>query len=53
MVSVREGPSPLKREVITPGGAIIGDIKVEVPKYSANLIFMYAGLNDSFLARVS
>ena len=43
--------SPLRKVDLEPAGVISGHLIVEVPKDSKNLIFMYAGPSNSFLAR--
>jgi len=42
---------PLRTVELEPGEVTSGDLIVEVPKDSMNLILMYGDPNNSFLAR--
>ena len=43
---------PLKVTDLEPGDGVVGEVIVEVPRDSTDLMFMYAGPNNSFLAKV-
>ncbi len=45
-------PSRLSMIDLEPGKSISGDVVIEVPKDSVNLVFMYAGPNNSLFARI-
>lgn len=45
-------PSPLKKTDLEPSSSTTGDIIIEVPKQSAGLTLMYAGPNNTFLAKI-